>query len=110
VPFWTEISSTNDAANSWVAQVRRATAFIAQGKIYDMIVEAYLAPPAKALAEINLQRFVAENGTVGIWGHPFAQRIATPGRRVDGSTCVGSRNALFVALRNLNLEPHNERK
>jgi hypothetical protein len=115
VRYWPEILTANEGSNFWVSKIRSslvrdAAAYAAAGKKNDLIVEAWLAPKDRSFVEINLHRFVVEEGTVGIKAYQFAQRIATPGGRGDVSSFAKSRNNLFAALQKLKLETHAELK
>jgi len=114
VRYWPEITTASDAANFWVRRIRSslvrdATAYASTRK-NDEIVEAWLAPQDRAFVEINLHRFVVEDGVVGVKAYQYAQRIGTSGGKGDVSPYVRSRNALFTSLQNLKLRMHNEMK
>jgi hypothetical protein len=111
VRYWPKAEKVGSAVSGWLGHVRsvlirNATVFKANGKDNDLIVEAWLAPADHSYVEINLHRFVAEEGVIGVKGYQFAQKIFTPGGRGDVSAFMKQRDSRFAALGNLHLNMH----
>lgn len=71
----------------------------------DRILEAWLAAPDRSYMEINLHRFVIEEGAKGVKGYQFAQKFPAKGGKPDPAPFVKKRIALLAELGTLEIAP-----
>jgi len=70
----------------------------------DVIIEAWLGAPDKSYIEINLHRFVVEEGSVGVKAYQFAQKVPMLGGKGDPTSYMKRRNSRFTELGKLKLD------
>ncbi len=113
VRHWPQAKKLGDAAQPWLQMVhplltQNVGAYKSTGakNENDIILEAWLSAPDRAYIEINLHRFVLEDGTDGVKAYQYAQKVMMTGGKGDPTAFVKGRAAIFDALSQLKLPLH----
>jgi hypothetical protein len=112
VRHWPKVKKLGDAAGAWLKMIQplltqKVGAFKSDSAKSDddLIFEAWLAAPDRSYIEIDLHRFVIEQGTDGVKAYQFAQKVVMTGGKGDPTSFVKNRSTLFGDLGKLQLSP-----
>ncbi|MES2507005.1 MAG: hypothetical protein V4599_09890 [Verrucomicrobiota bacterium] len=117
VRHWPKAAKIGDAAGPWLKMVQPL--LTQKVGVYkspvaksgnDIVMEAWLSAPDRSYIEINLHRFVIEEGTPGVKAYQFAQKIKMAEGKGDPAAFTKKRDALFDDLAKLSLPLHKEKR
>ncbi|HAL70438.1 MAG TPA: hypothetical protein DCP71_01530 [Verrucomicrobiales bacterium] len=117
VRHWPKAAKIGDAAGPWLKMVQPL--LTQKVGVYkspvaksgnDIVMEAWLSAPDRSYIEINLHRFVIEEGTQGVKAYQFAQKIKMTDGKGDPAAFTKKRDALFDDLAKLSLPLHKEKR
>lgn len=109
---WPKAEKVGDAAAPWLKMVRplltkKVEVFKSEGaKREDILFEAWLSAPDRSYIEINLHRFVKEEGSEGIKAYQYAQKVVMKDGKGDPSSFMENRTKRFNELAKLKLAAH----
>jgi hypothetical protein len=116
VRHWPMAKKIGDAAGPWMKMVQplltqQADAFKSAGakSENDIVIEAWLSAPDRSYIEINLHRFVIQEGTDGVKAYQFAQKVVMTGGKGDPNSFIKNRDVLFGELSKLELPLHKKK-
>jgi hypothetical protein len=112
---WPKAEKVGDAAAPWLKMIRplltkKVEVFKSEGaKGDDILFEAWLSAPDRSYIEINLHRFVKEEGSEGVKAYQYAQKVVMKDGKGDPSTFLENRTKRFNELAKLKLTAHQKK-
>jgi len=116
VRYWPKVKKPEDAALAWLRMIqplltKDVETFKNKGSKdgNDLILEAWLNPPDHSYIEINLHRFLAEEGVEGVKAYQYAQKVMIIHGKGNLTPYTRTRTALFDMLAQLKLSPQTKK-